>query len=132
MTLYNPTARRVWTLGDGTGPVSLSGAATTRSAVLDIREVCDLGLYIAVGGTITGTAATLDVQVDGLDPAGNMYPQLVKARQVLNGTTFATASAGLHIMGASSLVLPELCQVVITLGGTTPAFGKVSATLIGR
>ena len=129
MTLYNPTVRRVWTLANGGGALTLSAAATQHFGPLDVQEACDLGLYVAVAGAVTGTTPTLDAQIDALDPAGNVYAQLAKITQ-LTGVGQSSVSCGLHI--GSGIVLPERIQVTITVGGATPVFNGVSATLFAR
>ena len=129
MTLYNPTVRHLWTLGNGNGPLVLSGVGAQHIGPIDTQEACDLGLYIAVAGAVTGAGATLDAQIDGLDAAGNVYAQLAKITQ-LTATGNGTAFCGLHIN--PGIVLPEHIQVTLTLGGTTPVFNGVSATLFAR
>lgn len=129
MTLYNPTVRRVWTLANGGGALTLSAAGTQHFGPLDVQEACDLGLYVAVAGAVTGTTPTLDAQIDALDPAGNVYAQLAKITQI-TATGNGTAFCGLRI--GTGIVLPERIQVTFTLGGTTPVFNGVSATLFAR
>lgn len=129
MTLYNPTVRRVWMLDNGLGPQVLAGVGASHFGPLDVQEACDLGLYVAVAGAVTGAGATLDAQIDGLDPAGNVYAQLAKITQI-TATGNGSVSCGLHI--GTGLVLPERIQVTLTLGGTTPVFNGVSATLFAR
>lgn len=127
--IYTPRARCLWTLNSGQGPVVLSGAATTHYPAVDTRDTCDLGLYIAVAGAVTGTGPTLDAQIDALDPAGNTYAQLAKITQ-LTATGNGTAFCGLRI--GTGIVLPLQVQVTVTLGGTTPVFNGVSAFLFSR
>lgn len=129
MTLYNPTVRHLWTLGNGNGPLALSGVGTQHLGPIDAQEACDLGLYVAVAGAVTGAGATLDAQIDALDAAGNTYAQLAKITQI-TATGNGTAFCGLHI--GTGIVLPERVQVTFVLGGTTPVFNAVSATLFAR
>jgi len=132
--IYNPTVRRLWTAANDKFGNKLSGVGNKLSdnQSIDLREVCDLGLYVAIGGA-TGTTPTLDVGLDVKDPDGNWYLQVLKITQI-TGTAAAvqSASAGLHLGGTGALVLPEYGRISITLGGTNPAYTGVSITLFGR
>ncbi|MFB6805478.1 hypothetical protein [Streptomyces sp. NPDC056387] len=126
---YAPAARTLWTL---TGSASNRLTASGNSGPINIAEVCDLWLPVYVAGTSTGTSPTLDVQLDLQDPDGNWYPQVAKVTQLTSAPNFTNVSCGLHIGGLGSMVLPQVCRVVWTLGGTNPVFPQASISLVGR
>ena len=132
MSVYNPTARLLWSLtGSGLGN-RLSGAATTNGPAINLSEVTDVWLGVYAAGTSTGTSPTLDVQLDVQDADGNWIAQAAKITQITSAPNYASVSAGLHVAGSGSLVLPAAGRVTWTLGGTTPVFPGVSISLYGR
>lgn len=130
--VYHPIARTLWTLaGSGLG-TTLSGAGSANSGAIDITKATDLWLAVYVAGASTGTTPTLDVQIDVQDPAGNWLLQVAKVTQLTSGPNYSNVSCGLHIAGATSMVLPATCRVTWTLGGTNPVFPQTSISLVGR
>jgi hypothetical protein len=109
-----------------------ASGAGSNSGTIDTHDVTDLWLAAFVVGTPTGTTPTLSVQLDILDAFGNVFPAALTLTQLTASTTKASASAGVHVAGTGSLVLPSQCQVTWTLGGTTPKFPQSCITLIGR
>lgn len=126
---YAPAARTLWTL---TGSASSRLTASGNSGPINITDVCDLWLPVYVVGTSTGTSPTLDVQLDLQDPDGNWFPQVAKVTQLTSAPNFTNVSCGLHIGGLGSMVLPQICRVVWTVGGTNPVFPQASISLVGR
>jgi hypothetical protein len=57
------------------------------------------------------------VQLDGIDPAGNPIPAMVKTAAITAPGTY-TAFGGLQSAG---LVLPATGRITVTLGGTGAA-----------
>lgn len=125
-------ARLIWSLSGSGQTSSITASGNSGTAALDIGEVTDVWLAVYVAGTSTGTSPTLDVQLDVRDPAGNWFPQVMKVTQLTSGPGYASASAGLHIAGNGSVVLPRHCRVTWTVGGTTPVFPQTSICLYGR
>lgn len=126
---YAPAARTLWTL---TGSSSPTLTASGNSGPIYIGDVCDLWLPVYVAGTSTGTSPTLDVQLDVQDPDGNWFPQVAKVTQLTSAPNFTNVACGLHIGGLGSMVLPQVCRVTWTVGGTNPVFPRVSISLVGR
>ncbi|MFG2412279.1 hypothetical protein [Streptomyces goshikiensis] len=126
---YAPAARTLWTL---TGSASNRLTASGNSGPINIGDVCDLWLPVYVAGTSAGTSPTLDVQLDVQDPDGNWYPQVAKITQLTSAPNFTNTACGLHIAGLGSMVLPQICRVTWTLGGTNPVFPQASISLVGR
>ncbi|MFD8142508.1 hypothetical protein [Streptomyces sp. NPDC059708] len=126
---YAPAARTLWTL---TGSASNRLTASGTSGPISIGDVCDLWLPVYVAGTSAGTSPTLDVQLDVQDPDGNWFPQVAKATQLTSAPNFTNISCGLHIAGLGSMVLPQVCRVTWTVGGTNPVFPQASISLVGR
>jgi hypothetical protein len=105
-----------------------TGASTTSNPV-DLSASTDVLLTVTVPpGALTGTAPTLTVQLDGVDPAGNTIPAMVKTAAISAPGTYAV-SGGLHSTG---LLLPATGKVTAVLGGTTPAATGIQITLTGR
>ena len=132
MSVYNPTARLLWSLtGSGLGN-RLAGAGTTNGPAISLSEVTDVWLGVYAAGTSTGTSPTLDVQLDLQDADGNWLLQVAKITQLTSAPNYSSISAGLHIASTGSMVLPATGRVTWTLGGTTPVFPGVSISLYGR
>lgn len=123
---YSPYGRTIFQL-----KADLSGAGSNSGAI-DIHDVTDLWLAAFVIGTPTGTTPTLTVQLDLLDVFGNLFPAALTLTALTASTTKASGSAGVHVTGSGSLVLPSQCQVAWTLGGTAPKFPGACISLIGR
>lgn len=128
MAVAYPVGRLLWSF-----PGSLSGAGTTHSGPIDIHDVANLWLAVAVTGSVAGTTPTLTVQLDLYDnaPTPNLFPAFV-ALTALTGAGSASASVGLYANGANQVVLPMACQVTYMLGGTTPVFNGATISLFGR
>jgi len=102
---------------------------STTSNPVDLSESTDVLLTVTVPpGALTGATPTITVQLDGIDPAGNAIPAMVKTA-VINATGTYTVSGGLHSTG---LVLPATGKVTAVLGGTGPAATGIQITLTGR
>ncbi|WP_037616444.1 hypothetical protein [Streptomyces aureus] len=129
---HYPSARTLWTLAGNGVSTTLSGAGSANSGSINITDVADLWLAVYVAGTSTGTTPTLDVQIDVQDPAGNWFAQVAKTVQLTSSPNFTNTSCGLHIGGLGSMVLPNICRVVWTVGGTNPVFPQAAISLIGR
>lgn len=131
MSIYKP-ARVLWNLtGSGTS-TTLSGAATANGPTINIGDISDVWLAVYIAGTATGTTPTLDVQLDVQDADGHWFPQVAKITQLTSAPNYSSVSAGLHVAGAGSVVLPQYCRVTWTLGGTSPVFPQASISLYGR
>lgn len=127
---YTPSARVLFNLSSSGLTTKLS--ASGNSADINLVDVTDVWLAAYVVGTSTGTSPTLDVQLDVKDADGNWLPQVAKITQLTSAPGYSSTSAGLHIAGAGSMVLPYWCRVTWTLGGTTPVFPQASICLYGR
>ena len=104
-------------------------AASTTSNPVDLNSTTDVLLTVTVPpGALTGTAPILTVQLDGVDPAGNTIPALVKTAAITAPGTYAV-SGGLHSTG---LVLPAIGKVTAVLGGAGAAAVGVQITATGR
>lgn len=127
---YTPSARVLFNLSSSglTNKLSASG----NSGSISLMDVTDVWLAVYVAGTSTGTTPTLDVQLDVQDADGHWLPQVTKITQLTAGPGYSSTSAGLHIAGAGSMVLPHWCRVTWTLGGTNPVFPQASICLVGR
>ncbi|MFE9844680.1 hypothetical protein [Streptomyces goshikiensis] len=126
---YGSVARTLWTL---TGSASTRLTASGDSGPINIAAVSDLWLPVYIAGTSTGTSPTLDVQLDVQDCDGHWFPQVAKVTQLTSAPNFTNVSCGLHIAGLGSMVLPQVCRVTWTVGGTNPVFPQASISLIGR
>jgi hypothetical protein len=133
--IYSPAARLLYTnLGDPVLGTGLSGAGTVHSnpnALVDLYDACDVWLAVAVA-TSAGTSPTLDVYLDAQDWAGNWFTQLVHAPQITAGPGQSQVSAGIHITGSGSIVLPRWARITAVVGGTSPVYTGLSISLYGR
>lgn len=88
------------------------------------------GVKVVVDVTnLTGTTPSLTVTIRGVDPMSKkVYTILASAALTANGTVVLTVYPGL--VAAANLtvndVLPALWDVLLTIGGTTPA---ITATI---
>lgn len=130
MSMYNPRPRGLFNLVDTGQGTTLSASGSSQR--ISLEEVCDLWLAVYVNGTSTGTTPTLDVQLDVQDADGHWLPQVAKIAQITTTPGYASISAGLHIAGNGSMVLPHWCRITWTLGGTTPVYPQTSICLYGR
>lgn len=104
-------------------------AGTVSSGLVDLSASTDVLLAVTVpAGALSGTGPSLTVQLDGIDPAGNLIPAMVKTPAITAAGTNAVCG-GLH---SSALVLPARGQVTVTLGGAGAAAVGVQITLTGR
>lgn len=130
---YYPSARTLWTLSSSGLGQTINASGNSGSTLISLMDVTDVWLALFVAGTSTGTNPTLFAQLDVQDADGNWFPQVTKTATLNAAPNFASAYAGLHIAGASSMVLPQYCRVAWTLGGTlSPTFPQTSISLIGR
>ena len=104
-------------------------AGTVSSGPVDLSASTDVLLAVTVpAGVLSGTNPSLVVQLDGVDPAGNLIPAMVKTAAISAAGTYSV-SGGLH---SSALVLPAMGRVTVTLGGAGAAAVDVQITLTGR
>lgn len=104
-------------------------ATSTTSNPVDLSESTDVLLTVTVPpGALTGTTPTLMVQLDGIDPAGNPIPAMVKTAVISAPGTY-TVSGGLHSTG---MVLPATGKVTAILGGTVPTAAGIQIAVTGR
>lgn len=129
MAVAYPVGRLIWSQ-----TANLAGSATTHSGPIDIHDVADLWLAVAVAGAVTGTTPTLTAQLDLYDNAAspNLFPAALTLSAVTASQLTASGSVGLHLPSAGGLVLPMACQVTWVLGGTAPSFQGVTISLFGR
>lgn len=129
MAVSYPVGRLIWSQ-----TASLSGAGTTHSGPIDIHDVADLWLAVAVAGSVTGTTPTLTVQLDLYDNAAtpNLFPAALTLTALTAAQLTASGSIGLHMPSPGGIVLPMACQVTWVLGGTSPAFPGATISLFGR
>lgn len=135
MSIYRP-ARVLWNLNTSGTPTTLSGAGSANSGQINLIDISDVWLAVAVVGTPTGTSPTLNVGLDVQDPDGNWYPTVAKITALTTTPGTASAFAGLHMPNVASssaaFVLPSYGRVTWTLGGTTPVYPQTSIALMGR
>ncbi|GAA2018975.1 hypothetical protein GCM10009839_14080 [Catenulispora yoronensis] len=99
------------------------------SGPVDLSASTDVLLAVTVlPGALAGTAPSLTVQIDGVDPAGNPIPAMLKTTVIAAAGTY-TVCGGLH---SSALVLPAMGRVTVTLGGAGAAATGIQITLTGR
>ena len=104
-------------------------AGSVSSGLVDLSASTDVLLVVTVPpGAMTGTNPSLTVQLDGVDPAGNPFPAMVKTAAITAAGAY-TVSGGLH---SSALALPALGRVTVTLGGAGATAAGVQITLTGR
>jgi hypothetical protein len=129
MAVAYPVGRLIWSQS-----AALSGAGTTHSGPIDIHDVADLWLAVAVAGTVAGTTPTLTAQLDLYDNAAtpNLFPAVLTLTAVTASQLTASGSVGLHVPSTGGIVLPMACQVTWVLGGTTPSFPGATISLFGR
>lgn len=136
MAPYNPVPRVLFDLassGLGTTLTASGNSGSAAPTLIDLLDVTDVWLSVYVAGTSTGTSPTLDVQLDVQDPDGNWFLQVAKVTQLTGAPNYSNVSAGLHINGATSMVLPRWCRVAWAIGGTaSPTFPQASICLTGR
>jgi hypothetical protein len=98
---------------------------TSGSAVFTGYGAAELVLVINVTGTVSGTTPTLTFTVQEVDP-GN--------QTTLIGPTFS--GAAITAVGTQTITIPTMVascvQVSWAVGGTTPSFGGVYATLVNK
>ena len=105
------------------------GAGSVSSGLVDLSASTDVLLAVTVPpGALSGTNPAITVQLDGIDPAGNTIPALVKAAAITAAGTY-TVSGGLH---SSALVLTATGRVTVTLSGAGASAVGIEITLTGR
>ena len=96
----------------------------------DYKDPLARGLIVGINiATITGTAPTLTVTIQGKDPhSGTYYTLLASAALVAAGYTELIVMAGTTVAAgvAASRPMPIDWRVITAIGGTTPA---VTATI---
>lgn len=129
MAVSYPLGRLVWSK-----TADLSVAGTYHSGAIDIHDVADLWLAVAVAGAVTGTTPTLTAQLDLYDNAAtpNLFPAALTLTAATASQLTASGSIGLHLPSAAGFVLPMKCQVTWVLGGTNPVFPAATLSLFGR
>jgi hypothetical protein len=139
LTLYNPSARLIWSLASSGLGTTLSAAGNSGGwtgvpndeSAVDLRDVTDILLAVTCAGPVTGGAPSLMVQVDIFDAAGNVYPQVLKLAAPFTSVAYETASGGLHDGGGGNyIVLPSWGRVSWTVG--TGSFAATEIELFGR
>ncbi|MGW2936069.1 hypothetical protein ACWDA7_30425 [Streptomyces sp. NPDC001156] len=135
MSIYRP-ARVLWNLNTSGTPSTLSGAGSANSGPINLIDISDVWLAVAVAGTPTGTTPTLNVGLDVQDPDGNWYPTIAKIAQLTTTAGTGSAFAGLHMPNvansSAAFVLPSFGRVTWTLAGTNPVYPQTSIALMGR
>jgi hypothetical protein len=129
---YYPSARTLWTLSSSGLGQTLTASGNSGATPISLMDITDVWLAVFVAGTATGTSPTLQVQLDVQDADGNWLAQVAKTAQLTSAPNYSSVSAGLHIAGTGSMVLPQFCRVVWTLTGTSPVYPQTSISLIGR
>jgi hypothetical protein len=136
--LATPSATRLWTLsGSGLGQnIAGSGSSdpngwqanTDRHSNVDLRDVADVWLAVAVSSISASTS--IQVQLDFFDNDGNVYGAQLQLAAALTATGVSSVAGGLHI-ASKSLVLPEWGRVSWTVTGASPAI-VADISLFGR
>jgi len=104
-------------------------AGPLASGPVDLSASTDVLLAVTVpAGALSGTNPSLAVQLDGVDPAGNPIPAMVKTPAITSAGVY-TVSGGLH---SSGLVLPATGRLTVTLGGAGAAAVGIQITVTGR
>ena len=139
-THYAPSSRTLWSLAATALGTTLSGAgnsnpggwnATNQNArsTLDLRDTTDVWIAVTVGGSVTGGAPSLVVNLDLYDDLGNLFPA-VASTTALTAAGQQSVGIGLHTGGTKSLALPAWGRISWTVG--TGSFGGVQIAVFGR
>lgn len=119
---------KAWTNATGnplTGPtLTVNGT----SGPISVVPYSTLLLQVNAVGPVTGTTPSMTVSILGVDALGATYP--IAAATALTAAGLATVSAGPGT--ANGAVLPASVVVSWAITGTTPSFGDVVMSLIGR
>lgn len=121
------TAQGIWELNQA---VSASGS----SGPVGVAAWENFWLSL-VTGTPAGTTPTLALHVDGVDPFGNVIPDIVTLPAGFSLTTAAgAAQCSFGVNGGSGLLacVPALIQVRWVVGGATPSYPGTQVSLFGR
>lgn len=104
-------------------------AGSVSSGPVDLSASTDVLLTATVpAGALSGTTPAITVQLDGLDPVGNVIPAMVKTAAVTAAGTY-TVSGGLH---SSGLVLPAKGQLTVTMTGASASAVGIEISVTGR
>ncbi|MBS2539475.1 hypothetical protein KGQ20_42700 [Catenulispora sp. NF23] len=104
-------------------------AGSVASGRVDLSASTDVLLAVTVpAGALSGTNPAITVQLDGIDPAGNTIPAMVKTAAITAAGTY-TVSGGLH---SSGLVLPATGQLTVTMTGAGAAAVGIEISVTGR
>jgi hypothetical protein len=138
---YDSRARLLWRL-------SQSGVGTTLTAsgnsgpytpaqingvtAVDLRFTTDLALMVYVAGAVSGAGASLVVNLDIYDAAGNLFPATMATAAITATATGKVAYGGLFSGGASQIVYPDWGRLSWVVSGTTPSLAGVEISLYGR
>ncbi len=132
--------------GAGAAAITASG----NSGLISVSGVPPAGTFPGVGqvaayqafylslvtGTPSGTTPTLTLHLDGVDPFGNVIPDLVTLGSTFSLTTTAGAaqdSFGIGITpAASNVCVPPGLQVRWVVTGTNPSYPNPQIALYGR
>ena len=130
---------QLWTSGPAaiaasgnSGPINVSGLPPP--GTLGTPNALAHFWLSLVTGTPSGTTPTLVLHVDGIDPFGNVLPDLAALPAGFSLTTvagLAQASFGVSETGLITCA-PAAIQVRWVVGGTTPNYPAVQMSLYGR
>jgi hypothetical protein len=141
---YEDRAKLLWSLsGSGLGTtISAAGnsggfsdvpPAAFPSSAIGLSPVGDIGLFVTVGGTPTGTTPTLTVQLDLFDSLGNIFLQVAKTAAINSSGAAAPVYAGVRGGSAAQyIVFPQYGRISWAVTGTTPVFPLCEFQLWGR
>jgi hypothetical protein len=120
------SAAVLWTNGGGQTITALGN-----SGPISALQYERISLYVAVANAPTGTSPTLTFTLYGLDPYGATYSLVASSAISAAGDAILQVGPSMG-SGTPYLFVPQLVQVSWTVGGTTPSFTGVNATLYGR
>lgn len=117
-----------WTNASGSPLTGPTLTASGQSPVIGIGPYSTLLLQVNVVGPVTGTTPSMTVSISGVDALGALYT--IATTTALTAPGIQTVSAGPGT--ANGAVLPASVVVSWAITGTTPSFGDVVISLIGR
>lgn len=138
---YEGRARLLWRLShSGVGTVlnangnsgPFNPASQNSVTPIDLRYTTDLALMVYVAGPVTGASATLVVNLNTFDSAGNLFGPVMATAAITAANTGKVAYAGLFSGAGAQVVFPEWGQISWTLAGTSPVFNGAEISLYGR
>lgn len=140
-THYAPSSRTLFSLASTNIGTTLTGPGNSNPggwnqtnqnarSTLDLRDITDVWLAVTVGGTVSGAAPSLVVNLDLYDDLGNLFPAVISTTAITASPGQQSVGVGLHTGGTKAQALPGWGRVSWTVG--TGSFAGVQIALFGR